>query len=368
MKKWYLAKGREKEGPFDLDEIKRRISLSGSPDQIGPDTYVWASGIPEWTKASKVKELAPLFESDSPILLETEEPTPLLEKNDSQNTAPEGMAPPTIERTMTHLQVLRTDGLTKSVKVERPEKTKLTGKISQPQESPPKKSKALPPLSSTMVIGFMALLVSVYQLVFKTSPQTIYGSSLTTLALPTGLPKERLKQLETLSKIPLKAGARLEIDVPKVGYRGPLKLFLSSNLPDQLALLVWVKPVAARALTTKDDLLAFRTPLIHSFAEVGPLQFLDHSPLAEGYYQVLITEDTVQPPPVTEWLNGLPKAVGLPSSIPATNKLFFEQSVLLKSGGEKEFESKLAYFKKRITLTVPPPPAPPPRKESAVFN
>lgn len=53
MKKYFLQKGTNYEGPFDLEELKSK--------NISKETYVWYEGLTEWTKACKLKELIVLF-------------------------------------------------------------------------------------------------------------------------------------------------------------------------------------------------------------------------------------------------------------------------------------------------------------------
>ena len=54
MKKYFLQKGTNYEGPFDFDELKEK--------NISKETYVWYEGLTEWTKAGKLKELIMLFD------------------------------------------------------------------------------------------------------------------------------------------------------------------------------------------------------------------------------------------------------------------------------------------------------------------
>jgi hypothetical protein len=53
MKKYFLQKGTNYEGPFDFEELKLK--------NISKETYVWCEGLTEWTKAGKLKELIILF-------------------------------------------------------------------------------------------------------------------------------------------------------------------------------------------------------------------------------------------------------------------------------------------------------------------
>ena|GEM_PF-1492910 len=53
MKKYFLLKGTNCEGPFDFEELKSK--------NISKETYVLHEGLTEWTKAGKLKELIVLF-------------------------------------------------------------------------------------------------------------------------------------------------------------------------------------------------------------------------------------------------------------------------------------------------------------------
>ena len=54
--RWYHLQGRrDRFGPLDLDTM-RRLVLSGV---IGPATYVWADGMPDWKRARDVPAVAP---------------------------------------------------------------------------------------------------------------------------------------------------------------------------------------------------------------------------------------------------------------------------------------------------------------------
>lgn len=53
--RWFHLEGAEQRGPVDLDEI-RRLVLDGT---VGPDTYVWSDGMPDWMRAREVPALTP---------------------------------------------------------------------------------------------------------------------------------------------------------------------------------------------------------------------------------------------------------------------------------------------------------------------
>jgi hypothetical protein len=53
--RWYYLEGETQHGPKDLEEL-RELVLDGT---IGPDTYVWADGMPDWLPARQVPALTP---------------------------------------------------------------------------------------------------------------------------------------------------------------------------------------------------------------------------------------------------------------------------------------------------------------------
>lgn len=57
---------KQQQGPYPLDELRNK--------NIRPETMVWKSGMPNWTRADAVEELAFLFNSNIPIPQEKKEP------------------------------------------------------------------------------------------------------------------------------------------------------------------------------------------------------------------------------------------------------------------------------------------------------
>lgn len=53
--RWYHLEGTEQRGPVGLEEVRERV-LDGT---IGPETYVWADGMPDWLPAREVPALTP---------------------------------------------------------------------------------------------------------------------------------------------------------------------------------------------------------------------------------------------------------------------------------------------------------------------
>ena len=53
--RWYHLQGERQLGPIDLDTM-RRLVLAGT---VGPGTYVWSDGMPEWLHARDVPALTP---------------------------------------------------------------------------------------------------------------------------------------------------------------------------------------------------------------------------------------------------------------------------------------------------------------------
>src|ERR1044072_2104458 len=58
MKKFYVHDGDQKEGPFDVTELKQK--------NITKTTPVWYEGLTEWTEAGKIDELNTLFTIEPP--------------------------------------------------------------------------------------------------------------------------------------------------------------------------------------------------------------------------------------------------------------------------------------------------------------
>jgi hypothetical protein len=53
--RWYHLQGTDQHGPIGLDAI-RDLVLDGT---VGPDTYVWADGMPDWLPAHEVPAITP---------------------------------------------------------------------------------------------------------------------------------------------------------------------------------------------------------------------------------------------------------------------------------------------------------------------
>ena len=61
---WFLGVGGQQQGPFDADAMKTQ-ARSG---RLTPETLVWKSGMPAWTPAKDVPELAPVLAAMPPPL------------------------------------------------------------------------------------------------------------------------------------------------------------------------------------------------------------------------------------------------------------------------------------------------------------
>jgi hypothetical protein len=57
--RWYHLEGADQHGPLPLADIRERV-LDGT---VGPDTYVWADGMPEWMPARQVPAVTPPAET-----------------------------------------------------------------------------------------------------------------------------------------------------------------------------------------------------------------------------------------------------------------------------------------------------------------
>lgn len=53
--RWFVLVDGEREGPLPLEEVRRRV-VDGA---LGPSTWVWADGMPEWRRARRVPALVP---------------------------------------------------------------------------------------------------------------------------------------------------------------------------------------------------------------------------------------------------------------------------------------------------------------------
>jgi hypothetical protein len=53
--RWYHLQGTDQHGPIDLSTV-RDLVLDGT---VGPDTYVWADGMPDWLPAREVPAVTP---------------------------------------------------------------------------------------------------------------------------------------------------------------------------------------------------------------------------------------------------------------------------------------------------------------------
>jgi hypothetical protein len=53
--RWYHLQGTDQHGPIGLAAI-RDLVLAGT---VGPDTYVWADGMPDWLPAREVPAIIP---------------------------------------------------------------------------------------------------------------------------------------------------------------------------------------------------------------------------------------------------------------------------------------------------------------------
>jgi hypothetical protein len=53
--RWYHLQGTDQHGPVDLRTV-RDLVLDGT---VGPDTYVWADGMPDWLPAREVPAVTP---------------------------------------------------------------------------------------------------------------------------------------------------------------------------------------------------------------------------------------------------------------------------------------------------------------------
>jgi hypothetical protein len=53
--RWYHVEGEQRHGPVDLQQMRRLVL----DRVVGPDTLVWADGMPDWTPAVRVPAITP---------------------------------------------------------------------------------------------------------------------------------------------------------------------------------------------------------------------------------------------------------------------------------------------------------------------
>lgn len=68
MTEYFYTDGKEKFGPFSLEELKAK--------NISKETMVWFENIKEWTPAGNVDELSSIFSATPPPVSATPPPTP----------------------------------------------------------------------------------------------------------------------------------------------------------------------------------------------------------------------------------------------------------------------------------------------------
>lgn len=60
MEQYYYTDGKERYGPFSLDQLRDR--------NIGKETLVWKEGMPDWVAAKNLSDLQSLFEGSADIV------------------------------------------------------------------------------------------------------------------------------------------------------------------------------------------------------------------------------------------------------------------------------------------------------------
>ncbi|MGI9249742.1 MAG: GYF domain-containing protein [Pseudohongiellaceae bacterium] len=58
MKKYFYTDGKDKHGPFSLEELEK--------ENISGDTLVWFEGLEDWTAASQIREVVAILELKPP--------------------------------------------------------------------------------------------------------------------------------------------------------------------------------------------------------------------------------------------------------------------------------------------------------------
>lgn len=57
--RWYYLDGGDQRGPVPLADIRAKV-MDGT---VGPESYVWADGMPEWMPARQVPAVTPPAET-----------------------------------------------------------------------------------------------------------------------------------------------------------------------------------------------------------------------------------------------------------------------------------------------------------------
>jgi hypothetical protein len=60
MAQYYYTDGKERFGPFSIEELKEK--------NITPQTYVWKEGLPDWVPAGNLRDLSGLFPEEVPFV------------------------------------------------------------------------------------------------------------------------------------------------------------------------------------------------------------------------------------------------------------------------------------------------------------
>ncbi|HKT02945.1 MAG TPA: DUF4339 domain-containing protein, partial [Rugosimonospora sp.] len=61
---WYIAVNNQQQGPYDAGALAAQVAGGA----LTPATLVWKAGLPQWTPAAQVPELASLFATTPPPL------------------------------------------------------------------------------------------------------------------------------------------------------------------------------------------------------------------------------------------------------------------------------------------------------------
>lgn len=69
--RWFHLRDGVQEGPVDLEAIRGLVQ----DGDVGPDTWVWADGMPSWMPAHQVPALVPPPELGLPGWSATEQPS-----------------------------------------------------------------------------------------------------------------------------------------------------------------------------------------------------------------------------------------------------------------------------------------------------
>lgn len=405
-KTWYVAVGKAKDGPFPEDLIRSRITQADPNGKILEKTPLWTKGMANWLPAGQIPEFKgafapaqPLPDEEPPPLSENEEGSPGLGTPPERSVADAADSPKKKERTLSNLEITRTDGLT--AMISRAEQKQVRPARPSPAPKPVKKPKPEQELSALMAVNPKDLddrtsMVDSSQLqlakreasrVHKEMGQgALSAGNLLKIGLLLGiigagayftqskmaskllspLPRldgvlmERFEELEQVAQASVtREGPRLDIEIQKSTLSTDVQFYVVTNLPDTASLLVFVTSVAGQTLNSAPVDIRFPLTVAKRHAKTPKLHNLDGSLPADGEYLVTIVEDEIQPAVMNPILSAMSEKTDAPQFIPKGRKLFFQKKIFFGNDSGPSFQAKLkAIHQPKIETPVNGAPTP----------